>query len=925
MLISEFSRSVFETTPGDLLDYVSEVFIMCTGISKNTRISNTVTFRYIVFSIAVLVLFVLCTDVLSAQARGKLQGKIVDTDNDPLIGANVLLLETNIGAATDLDGNYFILNVPPGTYDVRVSSIGYQTKVIREVIVSANQTTTLNVTLDDDIIEIDEVVVLADRPLVDVRQTSSVSILSREDITMLPVQELNEIVNLQAGVIDGHFRGGRLGEVQFQVDGVSINNPFDNSASLRLDRSILEEVQVISGTFDAEFGQAMSGVVNAVLRTGSEERFEYGFESYMGEYVSPGDTDLFPYIDRVRPTTIQNHQFNMSGPLPLPRTTFLFNLRYYQNQGHFYGERRFVPTDSSNFELGIYEGTGDEGIVPMAPFEEWSLMSKVTNRSFSNIQLSYQAIANSVEQKNYNHAFRLNPDGMRTQNRFSIVHGLDFTHTLSNRVYYNVSLRQNYYDYSDYVFEDVFDPRYLDAGAPKGDRNYELGAFVQGVDLGRFVQQTDSYVAKGALTAQITNHHMIKVGGEFQTSKIKFGQPGVLVTTTIDGVETLVPRVDHPDYPGIEVYYPYFIAAFIQDRIEWHDLMIRAGVRFEYFDANTTVPSNLQNPANAIDGAPESHPHPTTTKAAWAPRIGVSYPVADRTSIFFSYGHFYQMPGLGDLYSNSDYSVLEELQAGGISYGVLGNPDLKPEFTSQYEFGFKSELTDFIGLDVSLYYKDIRDLLGVEFVETYAAAEYARLTNIDFGHVTGATISLVYRGFDFVNATLDYTFQMAQGNSSDPRETAIRASAGEDPRPRLVPLNWDQRHTLNTTVTLFKPDNYSLTTIIQFGNGMPYTPTVGSGFGAELETNSGSRPSFVLVDLRGEKHLSIAGLRFNIFARIFNLLNVRTVNGFIFADTGSPFYSLDPMGNAALLTDPSRFYHPRRIEVGISFNNFIRM
>ncbi len=876
---------------------------------------------FVFFSLISLVL----TTTVSAQTPGRITGRIVDPNNEPLIGANVLLLGTTIGAAADANGHYFILNIPPGTYDVRISSIGYQTKVIQDVLVSANQTTSINVTLDDQVIEIDEVTVIADRPLVDTRQTSSVAILGRDDIDRLPVQELSEIVNLQAGVIDGHFRGGRIGEVQYQVDGVTINNPYDNSASLRLDRSILEEVQVVSGTFDAEFGQAMSGVVNAVLRTGSEERLDYGFESYVGEFVSPRDTDLFPYIDRVRPTTIQNHQFNISGPLLFPRTTFLLNLRYYQNRNYFYGERRFAPTDSSDFEQGIYTGTGDGAIVPMAPFEEWSLMAKVTNKSLRNMQFSYQAITNSVEQQHYNHAFRLNPDGMRTQNRYSIVHGVDFTHTLSNRVYYNFSLRQNYFDYSDYVFEDVFDPRYLEAGPPKGDRNYELGAFVQGVDLGRFIQKTDSYIAKGAVTAQVTNHHLIKIGGEFQTSKIKFGQPGVLVTTTLDGVETLIPRVDHPDYPGVQVYYPYSIAAYAQDRIEWHDLTIRAGIRFEFFDANATVPSDLQNPANAIDGAPESNPRPTTTKAAWAPRVGVSYPVTDRASVFFSYGHFYQMPGLGDMYSNSDYSVLDELQAGGITYGVLGNPDLKPEFTTQYEFGLKSELTPFLGLDLSLYYKDIRDLLGVEFVETYAAAEYARLTNVDFGNVTGGTISFVYRGFDFVNAMLDYTFQMAKGNSSDPRETATRAAAGEDPRPRLVPLNWDQRHTLNATVSLYKPNDYSITTIVQFGNGMPYTPTVGSGFGAELETNSGRKPSFVLVDVRGEKNISIGGIDFNMFARIFNLFNARTVNGFIFGDTGSPFYSLDTMGNAALLTDPSRFHRPRRIEFGISFNNFIRM
>src|SRR5690606_7153489 len=114
-------------------------------------------------------------------------------------------------------------------------------------------------------------------------------------------------------------------------------------------------------------------------------------------------------------------------------------------------------------------------------------------------------------------------------------------------------------------------------------------------------------------------------------------------------------------------------------------------------------------------------------------------------SLFVAYGHFYQMPALGQIFSNSDYNILDDLQAGGISYGVLGNPDIKPERTVQYEFGYKQAIGSLLGLDVSIFYKDIRDLLGVEFVSTYAAAEYARLTNIDFGNVLGYTIALDQR------------------------------------------------------------------------------------------------------------------------------------------------------------------------------------
>ena len=101
-----------------------------------------------------------------------------------------------------------------------------------------------------------------------------------------------------------------------------------------------------------------------------------------------------------------------------------------------------------------------------------------------------------------------------------------------------------------------------------------------------------------------------------------------------------------------------------------------------------------------------------------------------------------------------------------------------------------------------MFYKDIRDLLGVEFISTYNGAEYARLTNVDFGNVIGFTLALDHRRIGPLSLALDYTWQQALGNSSDPSETATRAAAGEDPRPRLVPFNWDQRHTFNLTAGL---------------------------------------------------------------------------------------------------------------------------
>ncbi|MBX2821748.1 MAG: TonB-dependent receptor, partial [Rhodothermaceae bacterium] len=219
-------------------------------------------------------------------------------------------------------------------------------------------------------------------------------------------------------------------------------------------------------------------------------------------------------------------------------------------------------------------------------------------------------------------------------------------------------------------------------------------------------------------------------------------------------------------------------------------------------------------------------------------------------------------------------------------------------------------------------YKDIRDLLGVEFVQTYTAAEYARLTNIDFGGVRGFTVALDQRGLGPVSVSLDYTLQNATGNASDPRETANRAAAGEDPRPRQIPFNWDQRHALNGTLVLYKPDNFALTAIVRFASGQPYTPTLSTGFGADLEGNSGRKPNYTILDFRAEKFFNLRGLQWTAFLRVFNVLDEHFSNGFVFSDTGSPYYTLIPAQQRN--PNPGRLNPPRRIELGISLRGGIK-
>jgi len=337
----------------------------------------TVNFSTGIIKICCLVYFSAFT-LCFAQA-GKLAGRVTDNKGEPMPGANVIIQQTTLGAASDIEGYYSIINVRPGIYSIRVGSIGYQSKIIEKVRVSSDQTTTLNIELNEEVFQGQEVIITAKKSLVEFNQTSSMSSINKEDIKNLPVQNLDDIVNLQAGVVDGHFRGGRIGEVQYQVDGVTVNNPYDNSNSISIDRSLIEEVQIISGTFDAKYGQAMSGVVNAVLKTGSD-KFEWSGELYGGAFI-PFDNSRFPYNKNYNPTRIQNFQLTLSGPVPFIDSRFFISGRRYDNEGFLWGERRFLSTDKSDFENKIYNPTGDNKIVSMAFDRQWSGQFKISNPS----------------------------------------------------------------------------------------------------------------------------------------------------------------------------------------------------------------------------------------------------------------------------------------------------------------------------------------------------------------------------------------------------------------------------------------------------------------------------------------------------------------------------------------------------------------
>src|SRR5439155_26726922 len=159
-------------------------------------------------------------------------------------------------------------------------------------------------------------------------------------------------------------------------------------------------------------------------------------------------------------------QLSASGPSFLPNTVYLVSGRRYVYDDYLLDTLRFTPwmTRSGSPDDKARAPDGDGSTEPLGYSHEWSGIAKLTNRSIPHLELGYQAILNDVRSRRADWNFRLDPEGLTRQHTVSVAHGLDVTHTLSKSSYYNVSLRQNYFDYKDLAYDDVYDPRYDRAG-----------------------------------------------------------------------------------------------------------------------------------------------------------------------------------------------------------------------------------------------------------------------------------------------------------------------------------------------------------------------------------------------------------------------------------------------------------------------------
>jgi outer membrane receptor for ferrienterochelin and colicin len=922
-----------------------------------------------------LSLLIISNQLLFAGTTGRLTGRITDAvSGEPLPFVNVVIMGSTLGAATDIDGYYSIINVPPGNYDVKASAIGYSSITYQDVKVSIDLTTTIDFQLSEASVELtDEVVVIATKPLVRMDQTSTSSIIGEDEISKLPVEGIGDVLKLQAGVVvsssgDIHIRGGRSNQIVYQIDGVPVTDLYDGSSAVNVNQNAVQELQVISGAFNAEYGQAQSGVVNVVTKDGGSE-FSGNFQMYAGDYISGRDT-IYTHIDNINPISIRNIEGSLSGPILKDQLFFYANGRYFYNSGSLYGQRVYLISDRAYedpiTQQFVVDANGDGEYVSMNEDERVYAQGKLSYRVSQGVKLSYNFIFEDRDYFDYDHYNKLTPDNNLQRFNKSYTNIFAINHALSAASFYTLNLSYYFRDYRQYLFEDIYTgdlnkPTYYEDNSTVVTPPYSFG--VGGTNYNRFTRNTGTFGAKLDWSTQLNQEINLQFGGDFRSNNIYLENINLVPMTDSTGARVTPFNVEIPSYTSTDYdtydHQPIEAAAYAQMKFEAFNLIFNLGLRFDYFVPDGVVladptdpniynplkPSNRFNDSNGngVQDVGETSVTVEQRETYWyndvspkyqlSPRVGLAFPISATGVIHFSYGHFLQLPRYEYLYQNPRF----KLGVNSGNAGLFGNADLEPQQTVKGELGIQQQIGEDMSISATVFFEDFRNLTGTQTqdVVVYGGAQtYSQYINSDFGDAQGFVIQFIKRFSGGFATSIDYTYSDSRGNASDPNDARNAVLGGALPETYIAPLAWDQTHTFNATLNYSQIRDWGFSIIANYFSGQPYTPAVNKNTRVTqnaFPTNSGDKPNLFNVDLRVYKDFEISPLLLTVFLRVFNIFDANNpVN--VYTDSGDPYFTFAKLEaqriNPTLYnntldefyTDPTYFSDPRRIELGFGLN-----
>jgi hypothetical protein len=836
----------------------------------------------------------LLTLPLQAGITGKIAGKVVDDKNgEPLVGANVVIVGTTLGGSTTPRGEYFILNVPPGVYSLKVSMIGFAATTITDVRVIVDQTTTVNFRLKEVALAGQEVTIVAERERIEKNLTSSKQVVESEVIDKLAVTTLDEVVKSIPGVVSHqdkiHVRGGREGEELLLIDGASIRDPLFNDAIAPINPNAIAEFQVITGTFNAEYGNALSGVFNTVLKDGGD-RWEGsvtyrsslgGLDHFKGEGPF-ADKDIYdealnPEAKVTRKASgedpFQIAEGTLGGPLGDKLRLFV-SARYLDN-----------PTSFPSLETKVL-----------------NIQPKLTYRLTDNIKISLQGMVFDAERP-FDPSFDINKvngsDGRhnywiwkynldafpRTEEKGWQV-GLNWSQTLSAKTFYNLRINRFRKEREDFstrngvklVYDSPAEPNHEQPAQTQPTGNLpSAGYFDLTSEYGIYnLNKENATTLEGVLTSQVTPAHQIKLGAQLTLFDIDRLGHDLFFGRAVDSREVQTQRVEVNPYEG---------TVYLQDQIELAEMILNVGGRLDFFNVNAD--NGIWEGFNPFTGRRSS----TESHVRLSPRLGFSHPVGETRTVHYAYGTFFQRPRFYDLLEN--YLAQND---GGTESGFfiyLGNPALEPQLTTIYEIGVQQAIGEDFKIDVTGYYKDIDNLVAMQEVFNRLAtdprtgqsyAHYFTKSSDHFGNVRGFEVTIDKRYSNYFSGRLSYTFSSAKGTASGPvNEGAgifreVEGTVTENTL-FLTTLDFARTHVFNGYLDIrSRPGTGTLRQVganflFNIQSGLPITSRVGLAQAALGERG----PWNYQVDLKVDAALNFGTIRPTVFLFIENLFNVRNV------------------------------------------------
>jgi len=873
----------------------------------------------------------LCTFAQGQTELGSIKGLVSDkVTEEPLAGVNVIVEGTYLGASTDVDGFFTISNVEPGVYSLEVSYVSF--KIIKQtgVRIEPGESKVLNFKMETSILALgQEIVVVGKKPLLDIDETSTIRSMGADDIENRIVENLEDIVSQQVGITkqddEIHIRGGRSYEVNYMVDGISVQDPLAGGGfGLKMSSKAIKTVDVITGGSDAQYGATTSGTVNVNMKSGDDDY--NGLLSYkMDHLFGTSRSSDFSF-------NTDNYDFDLSGPEPITSTLlpamgldlpgkvfFLINLHSLIADDY---------SGSTAQQINAYTAPEFNGLLnakSLAPRQNnrWSAAFKLNWNFTPTHKLSYsynrsilinqntKSLQTNLEyvepQPGFPYEFSTILDNYNTFTHSNELILLKWSHTLNATSFYDLRFSRYFANMRSEWQPDGWSQYTIPIDVPRlpveyytnqsdstkvrvipGDGLYDYGNTTNWHD--HYIQ---FYTLKADITSIVGNGHSIKAGIEANIKEM---------------------QLLHISYPFAGEYgssqdmfrvHPFDGAIYAQDDVRFGGFILNAGLRLDYMAPGKYADDAINDTTNFIgqsqrdDYIDDSYNvFGRRVKFRLLPRVGVSFPISNNQMLYFNYGHHAKQPRPQFLYSG--LSKTSELS----SFQTYGNPALNPETSVMYELGVRHKFSENDVITFTAYYKDIFDYVkttrftipgrGGQTGYTYINSDYARSRGIEAEYKTRIGRYL------FGNISGSYSITTTKASNAAAILQIDKANTGDDEPIKESYAVWDRpwQVSSNLTVRVPKNDNFSLFGIPLFDHwdlnlyffaqaGKRYTPAVFSGFYrtdgrpiyySELDIEEENRYSeigqnWTWVDLSFKKYFEFWNMRYTWFIEVKNLFN----------------------------------------------------